>query len=165
MQILMTFRGKIASQPPGDGFASILVIDDGVGVTEFSPREALCVVKGQNFVSSPSGVCKPWFFPETGHGTMMARVISSLSPKAHILVVRTDTGLRDAYKSFSEALDWCIMRRANIVCIGMAFGAFSSGKNPDLRSPYEAVGAGITVLMPVLEPSMGDLADQSFFTD
>ncbi|KAI0858846.1 hypothetical protein F4860DRAFT_526736 [Xylaria cubensis] len=155
---------EIVYGQPIDRFPIVAIVDDGVSMVEFQSGKGLHV-GGRSFISTPSNVSKPWFFSTTGHGTTIAKIISSLSPKVRFLVARTDTGIGSREKSITEALKWCIAQRADIICIGSALD-----ESPDqlidpnlLSSLDEAINRGTTVLMPAFEPHKGEPNERTSF--
>ncbi|OIW33086.1 hypothetical protein CONLIGDRAFT_628020 [Coniochaeta ligniaria NRRL 30616] len=96
---------RTVPEPSLDIFSPrVAMVGDGVSIAEFSSREELCIVEGHSFVSSESQP-KHWFFSTTGHGTAMARIVSALTPKARMFVVRTDFGLGRWEESFTKVGD------------------------------------------------------------
>ncbi|KAI0411302.1 hypothetical protein F5X98DRAFT_380891 [Xylaria grammica] len=169
MEYSVYISRKVSLEMPEDRFPRVAVVDDGVSIADFPSRENISVVGGRSFSPPTSDASKPWFFSTNGHGTTMARIISSLNPKTQFLIARTHFSRGISERAIAKALEWCIEERADIICLGMTLGARHTSDNPEhtmdpnlAHALKRVVDAGIIVLMPVLEPRIGELTGEAY---
>jgi hypothetical protein len=118
----------------------VAVIDDGIDKLQGEFKD--CISEGVSFYNYP------YFFSSTGHGTLMAKLVRQVCPKAHLYIARLDQGtftrqptaesaikvrhiLAVAYPpSHSlQAIQWAIMMKVDIISMSWTIGQTEMNKS------------------------------------
>lgn len=80
----------------------VAIIDDGFEASDPAfHKDTGCYYNGRSFnmADGPYKSSRPFIYSNSGHGTVMAKLIRTMCPWAHLFIARLDCGLSGGKKS------------------------------------------------------------------
>ncbi|KAF8250914.1 hypothetical protein K440DRAFT_659149 [Wilcoxina mikolae CBS 423.85] len=119
----------------------VAVIDDGIDWLD--PEFSDCISGGVTFytpVEAHSPCTKPYYFSSSGHGTLMAKTIRRVCPKARLYIARLEEGQSEGRgqptaESAVKAIRWAIRMKVDI--ISMSWTIARTGSNSEFVAALE----------------------------